>query len=64
MEDYFAGEVAERYDDDVPLRKPPDDAVEFLLPFAAGGALELAATRTLVLVGWNPSASLPASVGL
>ena len=42
MKDWFAGEVAERYDADVIRRKPPDPAVDFLLPFAAGGALELA----------------------
>lgn len=40
--DWFAGDVAERYDADTSGRKPPDAAVEFLLPFAAGGALELA----------------------
>jgi SAM-dependent methyltransferase len=40
--DWFAGEVAERYDNDVPRRKPPERAVEFLLPYATGGALELA----------------------
>jgi len=40
--DWFAGEVAERYDADVNRRKPPEQAVDFLFPFAAGGALELA----------------------
>lgn len=40
--DWFAGEVAERYDADTNRRKPPESAVEFLLPLAAGGALELA----------------------
>jgi len=39
--DWFAGEVAERYDEDT-RRLPPEQAVDFLLPFAAGGALELA----------------------
>ena len=40
--DWFAGEVAERYDADTERRKPPEAAVDFLLPFAADGALELA----------------------
>jgi Methyltransferase domain len=39
--DYFAGEVAERYDKSAAgMRVEP--VVDFLLPFAAGGALELA----------------------
>jgi SAM-dependent methyltransferase len=42
MTDWFAGDVAARYDDEVPLRKPPEPAVEFLVPYASGGALELA----------------------
>ena len=40
--DWFAGRVAERYDADTTPRKPPGPVVEFLLPFASGGALELA----------------------
>jgi hypothetical protein len=39
--DYFAGGVAERYDEST-AGKPAEPVVEFLLPFAAGGALELA----------------------
>jgi len=39
--DWFAGEVAERYDAGT-RRLPPEPAVDFLLPFAARGALELA----------------------
>ncbi len=42
MKDWFAGEVAERYDADTTRRKPPEPALEFLFPLAAGGALELA----------------------
>ena len=42
MSGWFAGEVAERYDADTNRRKPPEQAVDFLVPFAAGGALELA----------------------
>ena len=42
MKDWFAGEVAERYDADTNRRKPPEQAVDFLFPLAAGGALELA----------------------
>jgi SAM-dependent methyltransferase len=41
MEDWFAGAVAERYDADT-RRLPPDQAIDFLLPFCSGGALELA----------------------
>jgi SAM-dependent methyltransferase len=40
--DWFAGEVAERYDADTARRKPPEPVVDFLFPLAAGGALELA----------------------
>ena len=39
--DWFAGEVAERYDAST-AHKPVEEVVEFLLPFAGGGALELA----------------------
>jgi SAM-dependent methyltransferase len=41
MTDWFAGEVAERYDEST-AGKPAQPVVDFLLPFAAGGALELA----------------------
>jgi len=41
MTDWFAGEVAERYDEST-AGKPAEPVVDFLLPFAAGGALELA----------------------
>jgi SAM-dependent methyltransferase len=41
MEDWFAGSVAERYDADT-AEMPVAPVVDFLLPFAAGGALELA----------------------
>ena len=41
MTDWFAGEVAERYDEST-AGKPAEPGVDFLLPFAAGGALELA----------------------
>jgi SAM-dependent methyltransferase len=41
MEDWFAGAVAERYDADT-AEMPVEPVVDFLLPFAAGGALELA----------------------
>jgi SAM-dependent methyltransferase len=42
MKDWFAGAVAERYDADTNRRKPPEQAVDFLFPYAGGGALELA----------------------
>jgi SAM-dependent methyltransferase len=41
MTDWFAGKVAERYDEST-AGKPAQPVVDFLLPFAAGGALELA----------------------
>jgi len=41
MEDWFAGKVAERYDADT-AEMPVEPVVDFLLPFAGGGALELA----------------------
>ncbi|HEY2741038.1 MAG TPA: class I SAM-dependent methyltransferase [Gaiellaceae bacterium] len=41
MSDWFAGEIAERYDEST-AGKPAEPVVDFLVPFAAGGALELA----------------------
>jgi SAM-dependent methyltransferase len=41
MKDWFAGEVAARYDADT-AEMDTGPVVDFLLPFAAGGALELA----------------------
>jgi SAM-dependent methyltransferase len=41
MTDWFAGEVAERYDKST-AGMPVEPVVDFLLPFASGGALELA----------------------
>jgi SAM-dependent methyltransferase len=41
MIDYFAGDVAERYDKST-AGMPVEPVVDFLLPFAEGGALELA----------------------
>ena len=41
MTDYFAGEIAERYDSST-AGMPVQPVVDFLLPFASGGALELA----------------------
>jgi SAM-dependent methyltransferase len=41
MTDWFAGEVAERYDE-ATAGMPVEPVVDFLLPFARGGALELA----------------------
>jgi SAM-dependent methyltransferase len=41
MTDWFAGEVAERYDKSM-AGMPVEPVVDFLLPFADGGALELA----------------------
>jgi SAM-dependent methyltransferase len=41
MIDYFAGDVAERYDVST-AGMPTEPVVDFLLPFAGGGALELA----------------------
>jgi SAM-dependent methyltransferase len=41
MKDWFAGEIAERYDEST-AGKPAGPVVDFLLPFAGGGALELA----------------------
>jgi len=71
--DWFAGEVAERYDADTERRKPPDEAVDFLLPFAAGGALELAigtgrvavplASRGIRVAGIDLSPDIPVVVG-
>jgi SAM-dependent methyltransferase len=42
--DWFAGRVAERYDDDPAVSSPEavDPVVDFLAPLAGGGALELA----------------------
>jgi SAM-dependent methyltransferase len=44
MRDWFAGRVAETYDDDVEIASPEavDPVVDFLEPLASGGALELA----------------------
>ena len=41
MKDWFAGEVAARYDADT-ADMPVEPVVDFLLPLAGGGALELA----------------------
>lgn len=41
MEDWFAGAVADHYDADT-AEMPVEPVLDFLLPFAAGGALELA----------------------
>jgi SAM-dependent methyltransferase len=41
MTDWFAGEIAERYDEST-AGMPVEPVVDFLLPFAGGGALELA----------------------
>jgi SAM-dependent methyltransferase len=41
MTDWFAGEEAERYDEST-AGMPVEPVVDFLLPFAGGGALELA----------------------
>jgi SAM-dependent methyltransferase len=41
MKDWFAGEIAERYDEST-AGMPIEPVVDFLLPLAAGGALELA----------------------
>jgi SAM-dependent methyltransferase len=41
MTDWFAGDVAERYDEST-AGTPVARVVDFLLPFASGGALELA----------------------
>ena len=41
MKDWFAGAVAERYDEDT-AHRPVDEVVEFLAPLGDGGALELA----------------------
>ena len=41
MKDWFAGSVAERYDADT-ADMPVEPVLDFLLPFASGGALELA----------------------
>ncbi len=41
MTDWFAGDVAERYDKST-AGMPVEPVVDFLLPFASGGALELA----------------------
>jgi SAM-dependent methyltransferase len=41
MKDWFAGEVAARYDADT-AEMDVEPVVDFLLPFASGGALELA----------------------
>jgi SAM-dependent methyltransferase len=41
MKDWFAGEIAERYDEST-AGKLAGPAVDFLLPLAGGGALELA----------------------
>ena len=41
MKDWFAGRVAQRYDEDT-ADMPVEPVLDFLEPFAAGGALELA----------------------
>jgi SAM-dependent methyltransferase len=41
MKDWFAGDIAARYDEST-ADKPVEPVVDFLLPFAEGGALELA----------------------
>jgi SAM-dependent methyltransferase len=41
MTDWFAGDIATRYDEST-AGKPVEPVVDFLLPFADGGALELA----------------------
>jgi SAM-dependent methyltransferase len=41
MKDWFAGPVAERYDEDT-ADMPVEPVLDFLEPFAAGGAVELA----------------------
>ena len=41
MKDWFAGEIAERYDEST-AGKPAEPVVDFLLPLAGGSALELA----------------------
>jgi SAM-dependent methyltransferase len=41
MKDWFAGPIADRYDDET-AEMPVEPLVDFLMPFAAGGALELA----------------------
>jgi SAM-dependent methyltransferase len=41
MKDWFAGEIAERYDEST-AGKPVEPVVDFLEPLAVGGALELA----------------------
>jgi SAM-dependent methyltransferase len=41
MTDWFAGEIAERYDSST-AGMPVEPVVDFLLPFAGGGALEFA----------------------
>jgi SAM-dependent methyltransferase len=41
VKDWFAGEIAERYDEST-AGMPVEPVVDFLLPLAAGGALELA----------------------
>ncbi|HKD95735.1 MAG TPA: class I SAM-dependent methyltransferase [Gaiellaceae bacterium] len=41
MNDWFSGDVAERYDTST-AAMPVEPVVDFLLPFASGGALELA----------------------
>jgi SAM-dependent methyltransferase len=41
MKDWFAGQVAEHYDADI-ASMPVEPVVDFLLPLAEGGALELA----------------------
>jgi len=41
MKDWFAGEIAERYDEST-AGKPVEPVVDFLEPLAGGGALELA----------------------
>jgi SAM-dependent methyltransferase len=71
MKDWFAGEVAERYDTwtaDMPV----EPVVDFLLPFATGGALELAvgtgriavplATRGVRVAGIDFSADMVAEL--
>jgi SAM-dependent methyltransferase len=44
MTDWFAGQVAETYDDDLEITSPQavEPVVDFLEPLASGGALELA----------------------
>jgi hypothetical protein len=63
VKDWFAGDVAARYDADT-ADLPVEPVVEFLLPFAGGGALELAIGTGRIAVPLNDRGTRVAGIDL